>query len=310
MWQKVLIYLLPLVASIYCNGELSVLNSPNGIQFQGETPLPQSLLKELYSVALGLTSEQSSAEWDGVSKLNPFQLPKAVVTVVVEGTDKLSLDSKNTYPLVVDEELDNTWDSLDKRFKERYPFDDLTLVNLELPNGNVNSERVFGVVSPKPVQSDLPEKFVKDLGVLNALSDKVLELTPDERPSLFFFRLSTNFKSPEDTDKAKTELTKAIKTLSEAFDKTYKGKVLFTVLTSNDVLTRKTRQADDAPKEPDFNLAKEYNDSYPVVFNIILWFGVAFFFSLLAICISISTMDPGRDSIIYRMTSTRIKKEN
>lgn len=60
----------------------------------------------------------------------------------------------------------------------------------------------------------------------------------------------------------------------------------------------------------DINLAKEYNESYPVVFNIILWFGVVMFFSLLAICLAIGNMDPGRDSIIYRMTSTRIKKEN
>lgn len=41
-----------------------------------------------------------------------------------------------------------------------------------------------------------------------------------------------------------------------------------------------------------------------------LWFGVAMFFSLLAICYAIGTMDPGRDSIIYRMTSTRMKKDN
>lgn len=58
------------------------------------------------------------------------------------------------------------------------------------------------------------------------------------------------------------------------------------------------------------NLAKTYGTTYPVIFNIILWFGVVFFFSLLAICLAIAYMDPGRDSIIYRMTSTRMKKEN
>lgn len=58
------------------------------------------------------------------------------------------------------------------------------------------------------------------------------------------------------------------------------------------------------------NLSAEYDDSYPVIFNIILWFGVAMLFSLIAICHVIGTMDPGRDSIIYRMTSTRMKKDN
>lgn len=46
------------------------------------------------------------------------------------------------------------------------------------------------------------------------------------------------------------------------------------------------------------------------MFNIILWFGVVMVFTLVAISYAIGTMDPGRDSIIYRMTSTRMKKEN
>jgi renin receptor len=58
------------------------------------------------------------------------------------------------------------------------------------------------------------------------------------------------------------------------------------------------------------NLATHYNESYPVIFNIILWFSVVMIFTLLAISYVIGAMDPGRDSIIYRMTSTRMKKEN
>ncbi|XP_033325516.1 ATPase H(+)-transporting accessory protein 2 isoform X2 [Megalopta genalis] len=58
------------------------------------------------------------------------------------------------------------------------------------------------------------------------------------------------------------------------------------------------------------NLSKKYSHDYPIIFNIVLWFGVVFVFSLLAICITIAEMDPGRDSIIYRMTSNRMKKDN
>lgn len=53
-----------------------------------------------------------------------------------------------------------------------------------------------------------------------------------------------------------------------------------------------------------------YNADYPAIFNIILWFGVVFTFTLIAIVYAIMDMDPGRDSIIYRMTSTRMKKDN
>ncbi|XP_018314523.1 renin receptor isoform X1 [Mycetomoellerius zeteki] len=63
--------------------------------------------------------------------------------------------------------------------------------------------------------------------------------------------------------------------------------------------------------QPEFSgRAKTYTENYPVIFNIMLWFGVVFVFSLLAICIAIANMDPGRDSIIYRMTSNRMKKDN
>lgn len=58
------------------------------------------------------------------------------------------------------------------------------------------------------------------------------------------------------------------------------------------------------------NIAEYYSEEYPAIFNIILWFMVAFALALLAICYVIGDMDPGRDSIIYRMTSTRMKKDN
>ncbi|XP_076298729.1 ATPase H(+)-transporting accessory protein 2 isoform X1 [Lasioglossum baleicum] len=58
------------------------------------------------------------------------------------------------------------------------------------------------------------------------------------------------------------------------------------------------------------NISKKYTQNYPIIFNIVLWFGIIFVFSLLAICITIGDMDPGRDSIIYRMTSNRMKKDN
>lgn len=63
-------------------------------------------------------------------------------------------------------------------------------------------------------------------------------------------------------------------------------------------------------QETGLNLAKSYSSDYPVIFNIILWFGVAMVFALIAISLAIGNMDPGRDSIIYRMTSTRMKKDN
>lgn len=59
----------------------------------------------------------------------------------------------------------------------------------------------------------------------------------------------------------------------------------------------------------DYNLAPIYDPNYPVMFNIILWFSIILIFTLLAISLSIARMED-KDSIIYRMTSTRMKKDN
>lgn len=61
---------------------------------------------------------------------------------------------------------------------------------------------------------------------------------------------------------------------------------------------------------PQLNDDDAYSADYAAIFNIILWFGVVFAFSLIAIVYALIDMDPGRDSIIYRMTSTRMKKDN
>jgi renin receptor len=40
---------------------------------------------------------------------------------------------------------------------------------------------------------------------------------------------------------------------------------------------------------PDLNLALEYSSEYPVIFNMILWFVVAFTFTLLAVSCALNT---------------------
>lgn len=57
------------------------------------------------------------------------------------------------------------------------------------------------------------------------------------------------------------------------------------------------------------NLGPEYSEDYPIIFNIWLWLVIVLVLSLYAVCVIMWYMDPGRDSIIYRMTSQRIKTD-
>ena len=62
-------------------------------------------------------------------------------------------------------------------------------------------------------------------------------------------------------------------------------------------------------KDPDYNLAWDYSDDFPAMFNIILWLSVLLIITVFIISYGMWNIDPGRDSIIYRMTSQRLKKD-
>jgi len=60
-----------------------------------------------------------------------------------------------------------------------------------------------------------------------------------------------------------------------------------------------------------YNLADPVSEDYPIIFNILLFVGVSLTLAVIAISVATATMDPGRDSLIYRVTSgQKMKKDN
>jgi len=57
------------------------------------------------------------------------------------------------------------------------------------------------------------------------------------------------------------------------------------------------------------NLASKYDSMFPVIFNIWFWLLVVIALATYSISVAMWNMDPGRDSIIYRLTEQRIKNE-
>merc|ERR1712062_433201 len=73
--------------------------------------------------------------------------------------------------------------------------------------------------------------------------------------------------------------------------------------------------AEEVPKEDSkddqkkYNTADSYSQDFPAIFNIILFITLVLIFASFGISYCMWFMDPGRDSIIYRMTSQRMKKD-
>jgi renin receptor len=61
--------------------------------------------------------------------------------------------------------------------------------------------------------------------------------------------------------------------------------------------------------ENPLNLAPYFSEMYSAIFNICLWIMIGFGLAIFFISWGIWNMDPGRDSIIYRMTSQRMKRD-
>ncbi|XP_031726072.1 renin receptor [Anarrhichthys ocellatus] len=84
-----------------------------------------------------------------------------------------------------------------------------------------------------------------------------------------------------------------------------------TVKTFEAPLTRKSRSILESkqisnPGSP-YNLAYKYNFQYAVIFNIVLWLMIALALAVIVVAYNLWNMDPGYDSIIYRMTNQKMR---
>ncbi|XP_023934907.1 ATPase H(+)-transporting accessory protein 2 [Bicyclus anynana] len=329
-WITLVIFVIGSNAS----GELSILHSPDSLKFSGSIKTRESLLKEIFSASLGLSVEENG-EWNGLVIVDPFKTPEAVVEVYIDGVSSLGestgLKTKE-FPLIVDEYEPDTFAALRHRIKQRFTNSANKLVNIRLSDPDDLSlvSDVFGeVVPPKltkqtyqylKVDNEEVYSFLYELEVLKVLTDKIKSgaISGDNVVDYYNFRFRTlhalsDFYGPNsmETKEAKTLLANALIELSDAFVKAYDGSVLVAAVCTDVAHTRRTVRA-----APEFRADKlqeaedNYTADYAAIFNIILWFSVVFTFALVAIVYAIMDMDPGRDSIIYRMTSTRMKKDN
>lgn len=331
---KLLVGLFIILATVKAHGDFVVLHSPSSVIFNGNEEVEQSLLKEVLAAALGFTVKLRGV-WSGISITDPFSLPEAVVAVAIEGVDSLDIPRGKKYPLNVNEVEETTWQALRERLEERD--NNNTLVRISLGDGlDALGQSALGELKPTSIdetsftglslRSEEDRKYMEEVQLLHAIANKVPSaIKPDSRPDIYWLVISglrpvfdAHGSNSTSSREALTLLNNALDVIHDAFIQAYDGQVLIVAFTNDASKVHHVRSLDrqrrQAEKEAEMvqirNLSKDYSDDYPVIFNILLWFGVVFWLSLLAISIAIAQMDPGRDSIIYRMTSNRMKKDN
>ncbi|XP_067616591.1 ATPase H(+)-transporting accessory protein 2 [Eurosta solidaginis] len=264
---------------VYCflavkaDGSFYVLNTPESLAFQRlPVTLPSEQVGDVIRAAKGY-GVSDSADFPGLLIKDPFAFPQKAVIVEVIGLKELPLNDDNVRYTVEGKSVSSSLDDLMLTWAQAQGLCDITLTNTNELRDCVN---------------------------VHVKSNK----------EIVFGKINVSKLVKADVENTKLRLVKSLNSIQELTENESDKSLLFIVIAHDDNILRKKRDALLGTKTNTYNLAAYYDQNYPVIFNIILWFMVALGLSLLAVCYAIADMDPGRDSIIYRMTSTRMKKDN
>lgn len=317
---RVIFLLFSLFVAANCD-QLSIAYAPKALEFRGHSRLDAESVSDVFGAALGY-SVSHPTDWDGLIVKDPFNMANGAVVVVAEGLESITLDGAQTFELYGGSGSDSIGDLVQKSADH-----DGVSFEVDLKESSDSFSTPLGTVQPddddvtpqylKPKSNKADSDFMRQIAFINGLSDLLVTSTDEKLPTVHIVRISMEAilaahepSSPAVTE-AKKLLVNAMQELQTAAEKAFDGAVVVGLIASTEApLVRSKRQATETEDENPMNLAMKYDSNYPVIFNIILWFSVILVFSLLAISMAIATMDPGRDSIIYRMTSTRMKKDN
>ncbi|XP_004850076.1 renin receptor [Heterocephalus glaber] len=206
-------------------------------------------------------------------------------------------------------------------------FEDLSVTLRQLHN------RLFqenSVLNSLPLNSlsrnnEVDLLFLSEMQVLHDISSLLSRhkhLAKDHSPDLYSLELAgldeIGKRYGEDSEQfrdASRILIDALQKFADDMYNLYGGNAvveLVTVKSFDTSLVRKTRTILET--KPDktgspYNLAYKYNSEYSAIFNMILWIMIALALAVIITSYNIWNMDPGYDSIIYRMTNQKIRMD-
>ncbi|KAJ8255427.1 hypothetical protein GJAV_G00204760 [Gymnothorax javanicus] len=265
----------------------------------------------------------------GVSSLN---LPKSLVSYPLENPVPFTLDSvANTMhelfpdntPVVL--QLAPSEERLYMVGKANMVFEDLpvTLQQIQRRLSQDGSVLTSLPLSSLSGNNEADLLFLSEVQVLHdiaALLQRHKHLAKDHSPDLFSLEFAGleeiarhyGTDSPQFSDATRI-LASVLQKFADDVSGIYGGNALVevvTVKTFEAPLARKSRsilQAKAENSENLYNLAYQYNFDYAVIFNIVLWLMIVLALAVIAIAYNLWNMDPGYDSIIYRMTNQKIR---
>lgn len=287
-------------------GHVAVSNSPSSLEFQEKTQnvLRLSELSDVIGAAMGYTTKNTL--WDGLTVKTPFKMPtKAVVVSIPTHNSELHF-SQVSYTLIEDSSVQEVYEDLKDKVHstaQRTVYFNMSEIADVAELGEVSATSL-------DANNNVDRDFLLEVSALRALLAKK-EQTAEQ--DFLFYELNS--------------YARLVNVYGDASDQVAEAKALLTsslsaINADNLLVLTVTLDAGEAPHRRSLLLtgmektvghvilAGTYDDNFAAIFNIILWLTILLVIAIYAVTAAMATMDPGRDSIIYRMTNPRIKKDN
>jgi len=267
-------------------GSLSILDySAPALEFveANIAELRSSDLFPVVALSAGLTPD-TTPSFNGLRVKNPFKPIKCYHIVAFDGSDLPQSQSPTQYRLNVDSSIEETFLGLEKEVKHK-SLHEPTIIKKEISITDEDS---------------LKREFEK-LGSHQKTKGTVL--------TLISVKVEGKAK-----DKLMSKVEAMVRKISSSACGTKERLAMSLRVDPSEVASFRSRRAlalDAVMAKPssDLNLGTFYSGDYPVIFNIILFLAIVLIIFVVAVSAAMATMDPGRDSIIYRMTNPRMKKD-
>lgn len=306
MWNFHITLFLGCLINFGYGGHVTVSNAPSSLHFKEKTQnvLRLSELSDVVGAAMGYTTKNTL--WDGLTVLSPFKVPsKAVVVSIPTHNTKLHFH-KTCYDVIEDSSVQEFYDDLKEKVHETaqrpvyFNFSEVT----DVATGDVVASTSLDV------SNDFDREFLLEV---TALRDLLAQKKQMAEQDFLFYELKSFAGLVNVYGDASPQVEEAKSLLAGSLEGASKGGalVLVVALDSGEAPHHRNLLLTDLGKEiGHVTLAGEYSEDFAAIFSIILFLSLVLIVALYMVVASMAYMDPGRDSIIYRMTNPRIKKDN
>ncbi|EYC16795.1 hypothetical protein Y032_0032g2499 [Ancylostoma ceylanicum] len=290
--------------------------------------LPLSELSQLNANLLGLSAEGVSG-FEVESDL--FSRPRAIAIIQIDGADNLKENSAATYKL----KNDNLYRSstLNEHLAQSFGGDrEFVTVNRDGISGSAMAQSI----SKREVNSDIKTKLPslrEELAQIYRLAAAIIaqkaKFETSSAPDVYLVTISGlagENLSDEDRSTAMNDIQKVVDKLASALSDVYGDQAVVEVLSissavkypessQEQTLVRRKRAADLSDTDKNLKTWREQlnvyvfvSTDYPAMFAIFAGLTIVLALAVLYTVVGMMSMDPSKDSIIYRMTTTRMKK--